>query len=321
MDKNIIQSRTSERMWKQNSLRFNVMLQIAGADVQIQDLDIDFDVYKNNKSTNNKSTITIWNLNDTTYQRILEKTYAVDLYTWYGDDEPSLLFRGYVNKDKTAKGNIIGRINTAKGFLESPVRKDIKGSFDIPTVIELIDGHVAYTQKTINKTYRSEVTSTQIIKDCIAAMGVGIAHFSKKLPEKKYNSYKAAGAPHVVLQKICKPLGIRFNVQNDLIQIVAPDEDFNGEYAVLLNPENSMRPERSGENELAVSTRLLPFLNPDDWVKCEFTEFEGVQQIRQVHSTGNNYGTEGKTDIIIGFDRLKAKKGKKKSKGNKNENL
>ena len=42
------------------------MLQVAGADLSIQDLDIDFDVYKNNKSENNKSTITIWNLNDTT---------------------------------------------------------------------------------------------------------------------------------------------------------------------------------------------------------------------------------------------------------------
>lgn len=317
MSGNIIQEDNSQRIWKQSSLRFNVMLQIAGADVQIQDLDIDFDIYKNNKSTHNKSTITIWNLNDTTYQRILEKTYAVDLYTWYGDDEPALMFRGYVNKDKTAKGNVKGRINTAKGFLESPVRKDLRGSFDIPTVIELIDGYVAYTQKPINKTYRSEVTSTQIINDCIEAMGLGIAHISKKLPEKKYSSYKASGAAHVVLQKICKPLGVRFSVQNDLIQVFAPDEAFKGEYAVLLNPENSMRPERQGENELVISTRILPFLNPNDWVKCEFTEFEGVQQVRQVHSTGNNYGTEGKTEIIIGFDKLKtSKKSRKKKKQN-----
>ena len=47
-----------------NKLKFNIMLQVAGADLSIQDLDIDFDVYKNNKSENNKSTITIWILND-----------------------------------------------------------------------------------------------------------------------------------------------------------------------------------------------------------------------------------------------------------------
>ena len=193
-----------KKIWKQSSLNFNIMLQIAGADLQIQDLDIDFDVYKNDKSETNKSTITIWNLNDTTYQRILEKTYAVDVYTWYGDDEPALLFRGYVDPDKTAKrNNARGRINTARGFLESPVKQDIKGSFDIPTIIELIDGKISYTNKKINKDYRQKVSSTQILKDCIDAMGIGIAKFSDNLPATEYNTYKAIGNPHVIMQKIC----------------------------------------------------------------------------------------------------------------------
>lgn len=43
-----------DRVWKQSSLDFHIMLQIAGADVQIQDLDIDIDVYKiiNQRQTN-----------------------------------------------------------------------------------------------------------------------------------------------------------------------------------------------------------------------------------------------------------------------------
>lgn len=315
-----IQGGVSKKIWKQDSLRFSLMILIAGADIQIQDLDIDFDIYKNNKSENNKSTITIWNINDTTYQRILEKTYAVDLYAWFGDKEPSLLFRGYVDKDKTAKNNINGRINTAKGFLESPVKQDIKGSFDIPTVIELVDGHIAYTQKKINKNYRTEVTSTQIIKDCIETMGIGVSRFSNNLPVSKYKSFKAFGHPHVVMQKLCKPLGIRFSIQNDLIQVISPDESFDAEYAIYLNPHNSMRPDRKGENELSIKTRLITFVNPDDWVKCEFDEFEGIQQVRQVHSVGNNYGTEGETEIIIGFDKVKKKKKRKRKKKNA-ENL
>ena len=303
------------RIWKQSSLNFNVMLQVAGADIQIQDLDIDFDVYKNNKSEANKSKITIWNLNDTTYQRILEKTYAIDLYTWYGNDEPALLFRGYVDPEKTVKrNNIKGRINTARGFLESPIKQDVKGSFDIPTTIELIDGKIAYTNKKINKNYREKVSSTQIIKDCIEAMGIGTANFSENLPSTEYNTYKAVGSPHVIMQKICASLNIRFCIVNDLIQVIAPGESFNGEYAVLLNPENSMRPERLGENELAISTRFIPFINPNDWVQCKFIEFEGIERVRQVHHKGNNYGTAGETEIIIGFDKLTKKKKKKNAK-------
>ena len=236
-----------DRVWKQSSLDFHIMLQIAGADIQIQDLDIDIDVYKNNKSETNKSTVTIWNLNDITYQRILEKTYAVDVYTWYGNDEPALLFRGYVDPEKTVKRNSPkGRINTARGFLESPIKQDVKGSFDIPTIIELVDGKVAYDSAKINKNYRQKVSSTQILRDCIEAMNIGIAKFSDKLPATEYNTYKAMGSPHVIMQKICKSLNIRFCIVNGLIQVIAPYEEFDGDFAFLLNPENSMRPERLG---------------------------------------------------------------------------
>ena len=308
-----------DRVWKQSSLDFHIMLQIAGADVQIQDLDIDIDVYKNNKSETNKSTVTIWNLNDITYQRILEKTYAVDVYTWFGNDEPSLLFRGYVDKEKTAKRNSPkGRINTAKGFLESPIKQDVKGAFDIPTIIELEDGKLAYDSAKINKNYRQKVSSTQILRDCIDAMNIGIAKFSDKLPATEYNTYKAVGSPHVVMQKICKSLNIRFCIVNGLIQVIAPDEKFDGEFAILLNPENSMRPERLGENELAIPTRFIPFANPNDWAQCDFREFEGTERIRQVHHKINNYGTIGETEIIIGFDKLKKKRGRKKKKSAKN---
>ena len=298
-----------KNIWKQPSLKFNIMLRVGGADVQITDLDIDFDIFKTNKKEPNKSTITIWNLNDTTYQRILEKAYAVDLYTWYGDDEPALIFRGYIEKPQTTKqNNAQGKINTARGFLASTVKQDNRGSFDIPTIIELVDARVAYTDTYINKNYRSAVTSTQIIKDCIEAMDIGVAKFSENLPEKTYTNYKAVGKPHVILNTICKALNIRWNIQNGLIQIISPTEQFKGTYAVLLNANNSQRPTRNGDNELTISTRLLPFLNPEDWVHCDFKDLTGTEQVRAVHSVGNNYGTAGTTDIIIGFD--KDKKGK-----------
>lgn len=310
-----------QNLWKQPDLKLNCMLRVAGANVQITDLDIDFDIYKTNKKDPNKSTITIWNLNDITYQRILEKTYAVDLYIWYGDNEPTLAFRGYIEKNKTIQqGSPQGRINTAKGFLASAIKQDIKGGFDVPTTIELVDARVAYTGKTINKNYRSAVSSTQIINDCIEAMGVGIAKFSNNLPEKIYKSgFNAIGKPHVVLDKVCKSLNIRWNIANDLIQIIAPNEQFSGTYAVLLNPDNSERPAKNGENEISITTRLLPFINPDDWVKAEFKEFQGTEQVKIVHSTGNNYGTAGTTAVIIGFDKAKkAKKRGRKKKDAKN---
>lgn len=310
----VIEGRINKKVWKQNSLRFDVMLQVAGADIQIQDLDIDFDVIKTDNAEANKSTITIWNLNDTTYQRLIETAYAVDLYTRYGDDEFALMFRGYIERDKAVKKN------STRAFLASPIKQDAEG-VDIPTIIELTDGKIAYRDSKINKNYREKVSSTQIIKDCIEAMGVGISKFSEELPATEYNTFKAVGKPHVILGQICKPLNIKFSIQNDLIQVIAPGEEFDGEYAVLLNPSNSMRPERQGENEINITTRLIPSLNPDDWVQCEFKEFEGVERVRQIRQTGNNYGTAGASQITIGFDKLKAPKRRKKRERAEGESL
>ena len=120
------------------------------------------------------------------------------------------------------------------------------------------------------------------------------------------------------MQQVCTPLGIKFSIQNDLIQVVSSSEKFDGEFAVLLNPSNSKRPERRSDNEISVSTRFIPFINPDDWVKFEFKEFEGIERVREVHSKGNNYGTAGETEITVGFDKPKITRRKRK---NNAENL
>lgn len=285
---------------KQESLDFNLRLEIAGADLIIEDLDIDVEYVKTREAEPNKSTVTIWNIAEDTYKRLL-KTYAMDIYSWYGDNEPSLLFRGYIDpKSIIRMSAVAGRINTAKGFLASTVKQDNKGQFDIPTVIELIDSKVNYTASKISKTYFTEVTTTQLINDCIEAMGVGIGFISNNLPVKTYkNGYKLSGKPHIVLKTILDGLGAKFNITNSFIYIQMPSDKNNDTYAVVLNAENSMRPDQQSDDTIIVSTRLIPFLNANDWVKLDFEELQGLEQAYEVRGKCNNYGTAGTTDIVI----------------------
>lgn len=294
----IIESET--KIIKQNALDFHLRLEIAGADLIIEDLDIDVEYIKSRASEPNKSTITIWNISDDTFKR-LHDTYAVDVYSWYGDDEPSLLFRGYIDPKSIIKMSAAaGRINTSKGFLASTIKQDNKGQFDIPTVIELVDSKVNYLASKINKTYFSEVTSTQLINDCIEAMGVGIGFISENLPEKTYkNGYKLLGKPHIVLKTILDNLGAKFNITNSFIHIQMLTDQNNDTYAVVLNPNNSMQPDMQSDDTIIISTRLIPFLNANDWVKLDFKELQGLEQIYEIRGKCNNYGTAGTTDIII----------------------
>ena len=74
----------------QNSLDFHLRLEIAGADLIIEDMDIDVEYIKSDDPNPNKSTVTIWNIADDTFKRLM-RTTAIDIYCWYGDDEPSFL--------------------------------------------------------------------------------------------------------------------------------------------------------------------------------------------------------------------------------------
>lgn len=299
---------------KYNSLDFHLRLEIAGADLIIEDMDIDVEFVKTRASEPNKSTVTIWNLSDDIFKKLFD-TYAVDVYAWFGDDEPSLIFRGYTDPNSMVKMHAVaGRINTAKGFLASTVKQDNKGQFDIPTVIELIDSKVNYLASKINKTYFGEVTSTQLINDCIEAMGVGIGFISENLPEKTYkNGYKLIGKPHAVLKTLLDGLGAKFNVTNGFIYVQMPTDKNNDTYAVVLNPENSMQPDQQSDDTIVISTRLIPFLNANDWVKLEFKELEGLEQVYEIRGKCNNYGTAGTTEVIIKIpmDKTIKKKAKK----------
>lgn len=308
-----VQDYGNKKVITQNSAILNVRLEIAGADIAIEDLDIDFHIVLDSSDKPDKSQITIYNLSDTTFQRIFEKMYAVDMYVWHGNDEPSLLFRGYPARPAQSQ-SYSGRTNTAKGFLESPVRQDIKGKFDNPTVLELVDGKIAYENSKIDKTYRTRVSSNQIINDCIEAMGVGISKISKSLPEKFYSSYKAKGKPNVILSKVVKALGGKWCIQNGLIQILSGQETSEGTFAILLDENNSEKPLPQGQEDIIIGSRFIPFVKPNQYIKVDKTTLSGVYRCDKIILEGSNSGTGAITQFVLKVPKLKKKKGRKKKK-------
>ena len=91
-----------------------------------------------------------------------------------------------------------------------------------------------------------------------------------------------------------------------------PTDKNNDTYAVVLNPENSMQPDQQSDDTIIISTRLIPFLNANDWVKLDFKELEGLEQVHEVRGKCNNYGTAGTNDIVIKIPIKKSKKKKAK---------
>ena len=269
----------------EKSLIYNLILKTEPLEdseniVEVNSLDIDFDIQKSDRAENNKARVVVWNLDETSYQTLVERDYAVCLYSGYGEDEPTLIFRGYIKSiEKKNDG--------------------MPTSSDIPTVIELVDGKNACTNSFMNKNYRESVTSTAIIKDCVAAMGLSVGKFDDNIPQKNYYGYKAVGYPHVILQKICTALGIKFSIQNGLVHILSPNLPTDEDKAFVLNLSNSARPRRLGNDEIMIPAAFIPQIGINDSVKCEFSEFSGIARVGRIHAYGNNYGKAPVTEIFI----------------------
>lgn len=268
-------------MDEKKSLDFNLSIKTepkSGEPLEISRFDTDFDVIKTNTPENNKASLVIWNLDDTSYQALAEKNDKVCIYVSFGDEDAALFFRGNINK---------------------LVRRADFKSADVPVILELTDGKEAYTTAYINKSYRDKVTSTVIIKDCISQMGLSTGTFSANLPERIYYGYKAKGLAHKVLQDICAALGVTFSVQNGLVHIVSENDEPVEETAFTLNLENSARPRRLGTEEMVIRTGFAPQIIPNNSVKCDFAEFSGLRTVKRVHSFGNNHGRAAITEIMI----------------------
>ena len=273
-----------------NDLKFKIIIEAAEAEIKIDSYDIDFNIYKSAVSSINTAELLIWNLEETIYQQLTEQNYLITVCTRSGEEDPVLFFRGYMDL------NFCGRISSENRLTDSS-----DNSADLPTKIKLIDGLQAYRDKYINKNYREEVSTTQIIKDCITAMGVGTGLFSSNIPAKKYLSFKAVGYPHAIIQKLCNALNIEVNIQNGLIYLLTGQEQPDSDKAIVLNTSNSLLPRKQESGLIEVSSNFLPELNPNDFIKCEFDTTEGFFRVSEIRSNGNNYGNAGITKVTIGI--------------------
>lgn len=310
-------------------LNFRLRLDIAGANIRIQDsligpdkdtgyyyvdresgLDMDFEIVKTDDNIPNESTITIWNLSDSTYNSIAkQKGQGVELYAAWGTDDYSLMFRGYPNPfgQKIKKIGKKSQTTSSQGFLKQDANASRKGQNDIPTVLSLIDGKEA----TICKEYKNGVSTQTIIDDLIATLDMPIGK-QAGVKHIMLDSFTARGKTSKYLNYFSKILDFKWTIINGTFYL------FRGElpqqpYGIKLNSDNSSSPELRSEqftvkskkgtkvvNSYMIRTKLLPWLNPGTYCQCDFGEIlQGVKYIYKVRHKGNNYGTVAESEVYI----------------------
>lgn len=297
---------------KPSYLSFKLGLNIDGADISIVDdsdnpergLDIDFEIDKTIDETPNESKITLWNVSNDVYKALVNRTKgatAIELYGAFGHDELSLMFVGTVSQASQEPSKITSTSN--QGFLKIDQGVNTAGQNDIPTTITCYDAGLEYDEMLLDKSYKGLVSSEVIIKDCVSRMGLPYGRMDSVIyPDVR--DYVARGRCTSILKDITKRIGVKYNITNGIFNLVNPDVETEAT-GIVLTADNSDRPifveidEETGLERWKIPTGLLPFLQPGTFCLCDFPQLKGTFRIYRVFSKGNNYGTDGITEVYV----------------------
>lgn len=252
-------------------------------------LDIDFEIEKTSGSEPQKSKITIWNLSPTTYKK-LENGTKIEFYGAYGKDNYSRISIGTLDGKSQEENKVVSTTN--KGFLWKD--KQAGGQVDVPTTIEFLDSGLLYQFATISKSYKGIVDFSVIVRDILSIYEVPVNNFDIQM-SYAIKDYVARGKFQDIMNELFNRIGGYWDITNGSFSCYLEKREPKT-YGIVLNSSNSNRPVAE-ENGYKIETKLLPFLNPDTYCKLNFTNVSGVYKITRVKHTGNNYGTQGKTEI------------------------
>lgn len=257
-------------------------------------LDIDFEIERTSGKEPSICKLTIWNMSNSTFNQIANRSNVFRLYFAQGKSDWGLLFQG-TPYFSTQKGTTGGN-NDARGWLNKDDSKG--GDNDIATIIQLEDGLNSYEKAIISKSYQGNVSTRQILVDCAALMGVDIGDEVAEYPE--INNYVARGSVIKVINEICGKIGCNRIIENGVLHL------FNGNsakvYGYLFNGDNSSKPEREQDDDKILwhfTTKLLTNLRGGQYCKCDFATLSGVYELDKVKLIGNNYGTAGQAEVWV----------------------
>lgn len=291
------------------SLETKIKVEVVGADLIIENLDIDIKVKKTNEATPNTCTCSIWNLSDKTNKILEDKTKTVRIYVSKGGADYILLFEGNLRialkRVKKKKKPKKPRKSTAKKtphYNEPSFQIEVDGA-GVKTILELEDGHKTIVLNPyFSKSYDGVVSNQTIINDCISNFrnnNVAIGALPV-LPEVIYvNGKTYHGSTITILNKLLLPINCRASIQNNVLSIINKNQK-SEEYLIELNSINCARPETKTDNEIEVEAQLLPALNPNDQIYMNFkNNIKGIYKIYQIEHEFDNYGKKESSKLVV----------------------
>lgn len=247
--------------------------------VELAGLRIAFEVKKTSASHANTATVRIWNLSETTRNKILAKKMALILRAGYGDATPLPLLAS-------------GVVQRVEHTPQPP---------DVLTEVEIRDGGLGLDDARFRHAYPSGTPVQLIVNDILGAMpdvgrGSLVAEaLSKTLPAKRCFS----GSARHALDKLAGAYGFEWSVQDGLAQIVDRTGSSKPQAtATVLSADSGMIGSPTKTNAgCKVKALLQPHINPGEFLQTVSGFVSGYFKAMAVEHRGDTHGEEWETEI------------------------
>ena len=288
-------------------IKTNIRLEIVGANMVIEDADIELEIKKTNESAPNYCTCTVYNMSMATYNQIKSKAYYVNCYADINGAGYTLVFAGDLRnlkkprKARKRKSRAVKHHRKSKGtstiasepkYFEPPIRTEDDGP-DVKTIIELQDGLKSiFLNFPYSVSYKGSVSSNKILSDAISAFRAGSAVGQYDTPNETIysNGFCYCGPIVNLIHNMCARGGCRFSIQNGIASVIR-NGGKNLDYMFELNSSNCPAPEEDTNLEINVDAPIdIITINPDNYVSLDFRTVKGIKKVYKVEAKIDNYG-------------------------------
>lgn len=247
----------------------------------VTDLRVNFDILKTNTNISNRSTISIYNLNESNRASIHELNTQIIVSAGYANATgPKIIFMGDVL-----------RVNHANQFP------------DIITKIESGDGILELRQARAPISFATEIDAFSVLQQAAKLLGLPIQEMPTAVSGSYKNGFQHTGSVKLAIDTICKRFNLDWSIQNGKLQVISKS-GVSQQAPIIIDSSNGLleKIEKVGDiqeyliadiSHESPTYKFKCLLNADITPGCSVTINDGIisgtYKVRSVQHQGDNF--------------------------------
>jgi hypothetical protein len=237
-----------------------------------------FNIEKNDDSSPNKASVTVYNLNSA-HRAAIQEGWPVIVKAGYVGNVQQL-FGGWIEKSDNRREGV-----------------------DWITTVEASDGGNRFRTARVNLSLGKGTTLTALLNAVAASLGLGLGNSAQKFATSRrgLTAFKkgvsVSGMAKNVLNKYISSAGYQWSIQDGVLQVLGVDET-SVETVPILNPNSGLigSPEKGEKGIVKAKSLLNGAIKPGGRIGYKTASIDGFYKVKKVNHSGDTWGADWYTD-------------------------